>query len=129
MRSQTTRSRAALSAALTPLALAAALSSCRDLPTGAPDEPGSVPDKPAFAVATTVNLTGRALAANCFQCHGTDGVAGELKIAGESALEIMSELNEMRGKNPRDNIMNLHALAYTPAEVALIADYLSRQGN
>jgi sulfide dehydrogenase cytochrome subunit len=129
MRSQTTRSRAALSVALTPLALAAALSSCQDLPTGAPDVPDNVPAKPTLAVVATVNLAGRALAANCFQCHGTNGVAGELKIAGESASEIMSELNEMRGKNPRDNIMNLHALAYTPAEMALIADYISRQGN
>lgn len=112
-----------------PLALAAALSSCRDLPTGAPDVSDGVPVKPSLAVVATVNLAGRALAANCFQCHGTDGVAGELKIAGESASEIMSELNEMRGKNPRANIMNLHALAYTPAEMALIADYISRQGN
>lgn len=35
----------------------------------------------------------------------------------------------MRGKNPRANIMNLHALAYTPAEIGLIADYISRQGR
>jgi hypothetical protein len=59
----------------------------------------------------------------------SNGEAGELKIAGESASGIISELNEMRGKNPRANIMNLHALAYTPAEIGLIADYISRQGR
>jgi sulfide dehydrogenase cytochrome subunit len=129
MPSQTTRSRPALYAALTPLLIAVASTSCRDLPTAAPDEHTGVNAPPQLAATATVNLAGRALAANCFQCHGTDGVAGELKIAGESASGIISELNEMRGKNPRDNIMNLHALAYTPAEIALIADYISRQGN
>jgi len=129
MPSPTTRSRPALYAALTPLLIAVAFTSCRDFPTAAPDEPAGVNATPKLATTAAVNLAGRALAANCFQCHGTDGVAGELKIAGESASGIISELNEMRGKNPRGNIMNLHALAYTPAEIALIADYISRQGN
>lgn len=129
MPSQTTRSRPALYAALTPLLIAVVSTSCRDLPTAAPDERAGIDATPKLAVTAAVNLAGRALAANCFQCHGTDGVAGELKIAGESASGIISELNEMRGKNPRDNIMNLHALAYTPVEIVLIADYISRQGN
>jgi sulfide dehydrogenase cytochrome subunit len=56
-------------------------------------------------------------------------VAGELKIAGESASEIIGELNEMRAKDPRSNIMNVHALAYTTDEIKLIADYFSKQTN
>lgn len=128
MLSQSKRSRPARVAALAPLLIAFASVSCRELPTAASDEQVTV-DQPQPLAAVTVNLAGRALAANCFQCHGTDGEAGELKIAGQSASGIIAELNEMRGENPRDNIMNLHALAYTPAEIALIADYISRQGN
>lgn len=70
---------------------------------------------------------GRALAANCFQCHGTNGYAGELKIAGESSSEIIGELNEMKSKSPGGNIMNVHAQAYTAEEIKLIADYFSKQ--
>lgn len=109
--------------------IAAATTSCRELPTAAQDKRADINLSRQPLAAAAVNLAGRALAANCFQCHGTDGVAGELKIAGESASEIISELNEMRTKDPRRNIMNLHALAYTPAEIALIADYFSKQGN
>jgi cytochrome subunit of sulfide dehydrogenase len=74
-----------------------------------------------------MNLPGRTLAANCFQCHGTNGYAGELKIAGESASEIIGEINEMKSKNPGRNIMNVHAQGYTAAEMNLIADYFSKQ--
>ena len=77
-------------------------------------------------VVTTVH-PGRALAANCFQCHGTNGYAGELKIAGESSSEIIEELNEMKRKSPGGNIMNVHAQAYTTEEIKLIADYFSKQ--
>jgi sulfide dehydrogenase cytochrome subunit len=77
--------------------------------------------------AVPVDLPGRALAANCFQCHGTNGYAGELKIAGESKSGILSEINEMKSKNPRSNIMNVHAQAYTAQEMDLIADFISKQ--
>ena len=77
--------------------------------------------------AAPVDLPGRTLAANCFQCHGTNGYAGELKIAGQSKSEILSTLNEMKTKNPRANIMNVHAQAYTAQELDLIADFISKQ--
>ncbi len=132
--SNTAKTRAASTparlAALTVVLLASLVTSCRDLPTAAPIEPATARSTPApLAVGAVVNVAGRALAANCFQCHGTDGVAGELKIAGESASEIISELNEMRGKNPRSNIMNVHAAAYTPAEISLIATYFAQAGR
>jgi sulfide dehydrogenase cytochrome subunit len=106
-----------------------ATASCRDLPTAVPLDPAAARSTPAPLAVASVNLAGRALAANCFQCHGTNGNAGELKIAGESASEIISELTEMRGKNPRSNIMNLHAAAYTTSEISLIATYFSQQGK
>ncbi len=77
--------------------------------------------------AAAIDHPGRYLAANCFQCHGTNGYAGELKIAGESSSEIIGELNEMKSKPAGENIMNVHARAYTNDEVKLIADFFSKQ--
>jgi cytochrome c553 len=48
-------------------------------------------------------------------------------LAGESASEIVDELMEMQTKNPRAEIMNAHAKAYTTEEIKLIADYFSQQ--
>lgn len=107
-----------------------ALAACSDMPTSSPEQSAPVPDAPRpLLAASLVAHPGRTLAANCFQCHGTDGYAGELKIAGESASEIIGELDEMRAKNVRGNIMNVHAAAYTPQEIALIADYFAKQGG
>ena len=77
--------------------------------------------------AGVIDLPGRVLASNCFQCHGTNGYAGELKIGEQSASSIISDLNEMKSKDPRANIMNVHAQAYTKEEIQLIADYISKQ--
>lgn len=82
---------------------------------------------PVSLKAGVIDLPGRVLASNCFQCHGTNGYAGELKIGEQSASSIISDLNEMKTKDPRSNIMNLHARAYTTAEIKLIADYISKQ--
>lgn len=81
----------------------------------------------AYANPATLNHPGRTLAANCFQCHGTDGYGME-RLAGQSAREISGELLEMSlENNPRGDIMNVHAQAYTPAEINLIADYFAKQ--
>jgi sulfide dehydrogenase cytochrome subunit len=77
--------------------------------------------------AGAIDLPGRLLASNCFQCHGTNGYAGELKIGEQSASSIISDINEMKNKDPRSNIMNVHAKAYTTEEIKLIADYISKQ--
>ena len=123
------KTRNALVAVLAPLLAAVVVTSCRDATIDTPNDGAAAsPTAPQTAIATVAH-PGRPLAANCFQCHGTDGVAGELKIAGESVSEIVRELNEMRTKNPGSNIMNVHALAYTPAEITLIADYFSKQGH
>lgn len=113
------------------LLVAIVTTSCSDASVTTPADPAaSEPGAPQLAVASVVvKHPGRALAANCFQCHGTDGVASELKIAGESASEIIGELNEMRAENPGRSIMNVHALGYTQPQIALIADYFSKQGR
>lgn len=82
---------------------------------------------PVSLKAGVIDLPGRVLASNCFQCHGTNGYAGELKIGEQSASSIISDINEMKTKDPRSNIMNLHARAYTTAEIKLIAEYISKQ--
>lgn len=85
------------------------------------------PDNTLSLKAGVIDLPGRVLASNCFQCHGTNGYAGELKIGEQSASSIISDLKEMRTKDPRSNIMNVHARAYTNEEIQLIADYISKQ--
>lgn len=122
------KTRHAVVAVLAPLMAAASLAACRDVDPAVPDNRApTLPTAPQGATVAATALPGRTLAANCFQCHGTDGYASELKIAGESRSEIVSELNEMRAENPRRNIMNVHASAYTPAEITLIADYFAAQ--
>ena len=82
---------------------------------------------PAFAYANpaTLNHPGRTLAANCFQCHGTDGYGME-HLAGERVSEIVDELQEMQFEPARKDIMAVHAQAYTAEEIKLIADYFSK---
>jgi len=109
---------------LIPIFLAGAMISCNK-------EIQTIPEQQAVSAMSEdmarINLPGRTLAANCFQCHGTNGHAQELGIAGMSAAEITGELNDMKGNSPGDNIMNVHAMAYTDAEIKLIADYFSKQ--
>jgi sulfide dehydrogenase cytochrome subunit len=71
----------------------------------------------------------RLLAANCFQCHGTNGrsVNGIDSLAGKSAAELYEELLEMRSRPANRQIMNVHAHGYTKPQLRAIADYFSRQ--
>lgn len=83
---------------------------------------------PQAAVTNLVNdLPGRTLAANCFNCHGTNGFAGELKIASMGSSEILSKMNSYLTKDVRADIMYVHAQAYTTDEMKLIADFFSKQ--
>lgn len=70
--------------------------------------------------AATVVPTGRLLASNCFQCHGTNGLNGGFDtIAGES--DLFGELKELQSDS---SIMGAHARGYTDAELTKIAAYL-----
>ena len=68
---------------------------------------------------------GRLLAAQCAQCHGTDGQAvGDIdRLSGESAREIYSEMIEMKYSNDPGDIMHRQAKGYTDTQIQLIADY------
>ena len=91
------------------------------------DESVASTNQTATLKAGAIDLPGRVLASNCFQCHGTNGYAGELKIGEQSASSIISDINEMKTKDPRSNIMIVHAKAYTTEEIQLIANYISQQ--
>ena len=71
---------------------------------------------------------GRLLASNCFQCHGTDGRGDGTfeRLAGKSSNDIYGELREMKAENKRGDIMTIHALGYTDAQLRAIADYFSK---
>lgn len=109
-------------------AIAVLLFSCKKNLSETSDETASLKDERSVVpLAATVDLPGRTLAANCFQCHGTNGHAGELKIAGIGSSELVSKFNKFKTENPRDNIMNLHAYAYTTEEIQLMGQYFSKQ--
>jgi len=103
------------------------LFSCKDnlMPQENPESSGV--DSELMLKSAAIDLQGRVLASNCFQCHGTNGYAGELKIGEQSASSIISDINEMKTKDPRSNIMNVHARAYTTEEIKLISEYISKQ--
>ena len=68
--------------------------------------------------------SGRLLASNCFQCHGTDGKGpGFEKLAGKSANDIYHELVEMRSGKEGDGLMSRHAMGYSDAQLRAIAQY------
>lgn len=69
--------------------------------------------------------TGRLLAAQCAQCHGTNGAGpGFDSIAGKDPDELFHDLVEMRNR-PVEGIMDRQARGYTDAQLRSIADYLS----
>lgn len=72
--------------------------------------------------------SGRLLASNCFQCHGTNGKGpGFERLSGESADEIYKELKEFQSGKEGNGIMAKHALGYTDAQLRALSDWLSRQ--
>ncbi len=107
-----------------------ATTACRDTDIVTPDasvtRAAPSPAEQRTAPSAAVH-PGRALAANCFQCHGTNGEASELKIAGIGASALQEKFAEMRAEHPGRNIMNVHARAYTHAQINLIGDYFSKQ--
>jgi sulfide dehydrogenase cytochrome subunit len=68
------------------------------------------------------NTTGRLLASNCFQCHGTGGIGGFENIRGHEAAEVRNYL--MQAAN--GSIMAAHAQGYTSAQLDAIITYLQQ---
>ena len=74
--------------------------------------------------AAAVSPPGRLLAAQCAQCHGTNGnaVSGFESIAGED--DLYGELLEMKRKPVPEDIMDRQARGYTDEQLRRIAEYL-----
>jgi cytochrome subunit of sulfide dehydrogenase len=72
--------------------------------------------------------SGRLLASNCFQCHGTNGRGpGFDTVGGKSAAELYEKLKSFQSGKEGDGIMVNHARGFTDAQIRQLADWLSRQ--
>lgn len=74
---------------------------------------------------------GRNLAAQCANCHGTNGKSvGEVpSLAGQAAPVLIQKMKDYRdGKLPA-SIMHQLAKGYSDEQVALMAEYFARQAK
>lgn len=83
---------------------------------------GSIAGSSATTLTQPTNTTGRLLASNCFQCHGTGGVGGFDRIRGASASDIRDYLS----RSANSSIMAAHAQGYTTAQLNTIIAYLQQ---
>lgn len=86
---------------------------------------------PFAGAALAAPPAGRLLAAQCAQCHGTNGNGpGFDELAGKSANELYNELREMKRATKIEGIMDRQTRGYTDAQLRKIAEYLAAQpGN
>ena len=75
----------------------------------------------------------RTLAANCAQCHGTDGhpVAGSPlpALAGRPRDELVAQLKAFKAGTRPSTIMQQLARGYSDEQIDLVADYFSRRSR
>ena len=85
----------------------------------------------AFAQAPASPMLARNLAAQCANCHGTNGksVAEVPSLAGQPAAAMVQKMKDYRdGKLPA-SVMHQLAKGYTDEQVVLMADYFSKQAK
>ncbi len=72
---------------------------------------------------------GRDVAANCANCHGTDGRSrGTVpSLAGRDKSELIRQMREFRDATRRSSIMQQLARGYTDAEIEAAAAYFAAQ--
>ena len=84
----------------------------------------------SVAIGADANAnTGRDIAANCTNCHGTDGRSrGAIPaIAGQDKAYLVQQLKDFRdGKRP-STIMQQLAKGYSDAQIEAAAAYLATQ--
>ena len=84
---------------------------------------------PAAALAQADAVVGRYVAANCANCHGTNGIAkGAMpSLAGQKKEYIAEQMRAFRdGKRPA-TLMHQIAKGYTDAQVEAVAEFFARQ--
>jgi cytochrome subunit of sulfide dehydrogenase len=85
-----------------------------------------------FALAADVSQypnLGRDIAANCANCHGTDGRSrGAIpSLAGQDAATIVQRMKEFRDGRRTATVMQQLAKGYTDAQIEAAAAYLAAQ--
>lgn len=82
---------------------------------------------PAWAQADATSA--RLLAANCANCHGTQGVAkGEMpSLAGQKKEEIVERMRAFREGKRAATVMHQIAKGYNDAQIEAIAEVFARQ--
>ncbi|MBS1191554.1 MAG: c-type cytochrome [Rhodocyclaceae bacterium] len=85
------------------------------LPAGAAPQ-GDAPTTPYFV-------------ANCFNCHGTEGKGNTAipSLAGRDRAFLEESLKVYKAGGKPATIMHQLAKGYTDEEIAVLADYFSRQ--
>jgi cytochrome c553 len=82
----------------------------------------------AAAPAQVTIPSGRLLASNCFQCHGTNGKGpGFERLSDKGANEIYRELKEYQSGDEGNGLMARHAWGYSDAQLRALSQYLARQ--
>ncbi|HWZ71481.1 MAG TPA: c-type cytochrome [Casimicrobiaceae bacterium] len=84
----------------------------------------------AADVGTYANL-GRDIAANCANCHGTDGRSrgATPSLAGQDAAVIVQRMKEFRDGRRAATVMQQLAKGYTDAQIEAAAAYLAAQAK
>ncbi len=73
----------------------------------------------------------RLLAANCANCHGTDGRSqgGMPALAGEAKSKILDALREFRSGQRPSTVMSQIVKGYTDAELDAVAGWFAARTN
>lgn len=71
----------------------------------------------------------RYIAANCANCHGTNGVArgGMPSLAGQKKDQIAARIREFRDGKRAATLMHQIAKGYSDAQIDAIAEQIARQ--
>jgi len=71
----------------------------------------------------------RYIAANCANCHGTNGVArgGMPSLAGQKKEQIAARVREFRDGKRAATLMHQIAKGYSDAQIDAIAEQIARQ--
>jgi cytochrome subunit of sulfide dehydrogenase len=98
--------------------------------------PAAFPQSHAPARFAPPNLSPagvRALAANCAQCHGTDGHPAPgstlAPLAGRARRELVAQLAAFKAGTARATVMDQLAKGYSDEEIGALADYFAARGR
>jgi cytochrome subunit of sulfide dehydrogenase len=85
----------------------------------------------AVAQAPASPTLARNLAAQCANCHGTNGKSvGEVpSLAGQPAAVLLQKMQDYRAGKLPASIMHQLSKGYTDEQVALMADFFSKQAK